>query len=63
MPPGGVEDETGLKDDQNLKIWISHTESCISFRPQEGFEQVLFLVEEDMWRYIYRFLQHGYRIG
>ena len=50
------------KRSETWEIWISHKEESISFHSIKNFDSVLILDESDMWAYIYRFLENGYRI-
>ncbi len=49
-------------NEEKRSIWISHSKCCISFGKKADYERVLFLDDGDMWRYIYRFVERGYRI-
>ena len=57
-----IEEMVARKEEQNRSAWIDREKKVVSFQQAEGFEEVEFSTHDEMFAFVIKQTESGYRI-
>ena len=57
-----IEEMNARKEELNRSAWIDRENKVVSFQQAEGFEEVVFATHDEMFAFVIKQTESGYRI-